>query len=151
MATILQSLKLSAVQRSRQVSPVIARRNKLLKAIHEQCKAAEAAQQGQRYTVKTTRRIRNKITGESMDVLKDKRVRECWWLGDDGKLYLQLRYGYKPLEFGKGKVTIEVGEMANLVSVLETLRDAAMLGEFDDQLQVASSRLAEQLKAKRGQ
>ena len=39
--------------------------------------------------------------------------------------------------------------MANLLPVLEKVRDAVMLGELDDQLTSASLRLADQLKSKR--
>lgn len=149
MATILQTLKLASTQRRRNVSQTEIRRNKLVKVIHEQIEAAKAAQEGRRYTIEVTRKMKNRLTGEQMLVQKAKRVRECWWLGDDGKYYAELRYGWKPLEFGKGKVAVEVGDLSNLVNVLEKFRDAAMLGEFDEQLSVASSRLAMQLQAKR--
>lgn len=149
MATILQSLKLSSVQRERHQSPLVTRRNKLIKSIHEQCKAAEASQQGQRYSVKVTRRIRNRVTGEQADVLKDKQIRECWWVGEDGTYYLELRYGRRLLEIAKGKTTIVVGTADNLIPTLEKLRDAVLIGEFDEQLNVASSSLAQQLQAKR--
>ena len=67
----------------------------------------------------------------------------------DGKCYLEIRYGWRRLEVGKGKTTVEVGDMANLLPVLEKIRDAVMLGELDDQLTSASLRLADQLKSKR--
>lgn len=62
---------------------------------------------------------------------------------------MELRYGARALEIAKGKTTIEVGDMAKLLPTLELLRDAVLLGEFDDLLSSASSRLASQLRSKR--
>jgi hypothetical protein len=149
MGEILQSLKTSAVKRQKHLSPIQHRRNKLLASIHLQLEAAKAKQDGKRYSIKRQRRITNPLTGESIDTVKDVAVREAWWLADDGRLYLEVRYGYKPLELAKGKTSIEVGDWSNLIPTLEKLRMATEMGEFDGQLTDAFSRLAEQLKARR--
>lgn len=149
MATLLQTLKVSTAQRPRHISPTITRRSKLLKMVAEQCDAAVAAINKQRHAVHVTRTICDATTGEKHQVNRLKRIRHWWWTGEDGKCYLEIRYGWRRLEVGKGKTTIEVGDMTNLLSVLEKVRDAIMLGELDDQLTSASLRLADQLKSKR--
>lgn len=149
MATLLQTLKVSTAQRPRQLSPTMTRRTKLLKLVAEQCDAAAAAINNERHAVHVTRTIRDAVTGEKHQVNRLKRIRHWWWTGEDGKCYLEIRYGWRRLEVGKGKTTVEVGEMANLLPVLEKIRDAVMLGELDDQLTSASLRLADQLKSKR--
>jgi len=141
MATILQTLKVSNVRRVIEKSPAQVRRMKLVSSLIEQHIAAKAKLSGETYRVKVLRRIRNKVTGESIVSEHDKRFRPCWWIADDGKHYLEVRYGWKQLEIAKGKSTIEVGDAANLIPTLEILRDAAMVGEFDDQLATVATRV----------
>lgn len=145
---ILQSLKVINTKRPHQASPITQRRNVLLKRIHEQIEAAKARADGSQYSVKQTRRIRNKETGETSDIIKDRYIRESWWVGDDGHLLLELRYGTKSVEFSKGKSAIDVGDWANLIPTLEKLQQAVQLGEFDDQLNATATLLAQQLAGK---
>jgi hypothetical protein len=149
MSNILQGLKAVAVKRQKHLSPIARRRIKLVASIYQQIAAAEARQDGRQHTIKRLRRILNKQTGERIEIAKDVKVRESWWSADDGKFYLEIRYGYKPLEFSKGKTTVEIGEFGNLVPTLEIIRQATELGEFDAQLEAASSKLGEQLKGKK--
>ena len=149
MGEILQSLKAVVAARPINVSPVVIRRNNLIKTIHEQIEAAKAKAAGNRYVVQQTRRLKNKETGETIEQSRERFVREAWWVGNDSKVYLQVRYAWKPLEIVKGKSAIEVGDWNNLLPVLEKLKKATETGEFDAQLNEASSRLAQQLKARR--
>jgi len=149
MGDILQSLKATNVTRPNHLAPAIIRRNKLIRTIHEQIEAAKAKAEGNRFSVKYTRRLKNKETGETVEQPRERHVREAWWVGNDSKVYVEIRYGWKPLEIAKGKSAIEVGDWNNLMPVLEKLRKATEAGEFDGQLTDASSRLADQLKAKR--
>lgn len=146
---ILQSLKVTNSKRPTTASPIVLRRNALLKKIHEQIEAARAKENGKQFSVKDIHRIRNKDTGERIEVVKDRYIREGWWINDDGRLMLELRYGTKVLEVVKGKSTIDVGDWSNLIPTLETLKQAVQLGELDDQLNATASLLAQQLKAKR--
>lgn len=145
MNGILQSLKTVAATKSKSLSPILHRRNKLLAKIHEQISAAKARQSGERYAVKHLRRIRNKETGEVRELLSERRVREAWWTGDDGNMFLGLRYGVKPLEFAKGKNAIEVGNLDELVLTLEKLKQATEAGEFDEQLMTVAGRFDKRL------
>lgn len=149
MGDILQSLKTSAVKRQKHLSPAVNRRNRLLASIHLQIECAKAKQEGGQFSIQKLCSVKNRQTGESIEVMKDKSVREFWWMGDDGKVYLEVRYGYKLLEIAKGKTSIEVGEAKNLLPTLEKVRLAAETGEFDEQLAYTSTRLAEQLRGKR--
>lgn len=149
MATILQTLKVSSTQRKVQSSPTQYRRDRLLNIISHQMEAATAKSEGKQFSLMTQKKVLDKFTGERKLMTVPKRFRQSWWKGDDGKVYLQLRYGSRLLEIAKGKTTIEVGDMAKLVPTLELIRDAVLLGEFDDLLSSASSRLAAQLRAKR--
>jgi hypothetical protein len=149
MATIIQTLKISNLQRKKIHNPNEYRRDRLLNIIAEQITGAQATANGEHFMPKVSRLVVNKFTGEKVHKECPKRFRPCWWVHEDGKTYMELRYGARALEISKGKTTIEVGEMSKLLPTLELLRDAVLLGEFDDLLSSASSRLAAQLRAKR--
>jgi hypothetical protein len=149
MGNILQSLKAVAVQRPTKLTPAVRRRNKLIDSLHQQIEAAKARSEGRQHSIKKLRRIRSKQTGEMIDTVRDKAVKECWWVGEDGHAYMEVRYGWKPLEIVKGKTTIDVGSVQNVIPTLEKLRAATEVGEFDGQLEAAFSRLGEQLRARK--
>ncbi len=48
---------------------------------------------------------------------------------------LTLRDGAKELPLAEGKTSIEVGEIANLVDTLETIRSAVLAGEINPALE----------------
>lgn len=145
---ILQTLKVTAATRSRNADPVVHRRNRILSSLFLQIKAASAAVEGKRLTIPKTKKFRDSLSGAVTEVQKEVPVRETWWLSD-GKVYLELRYGHKPLEFAKGKNAIELDSITALVPTLEKLKQAVTNGEFDTQLADKANRLTEQLKAKR--
>ena len=134
MTSILESLKAVAANKRKSLSPIQHRRNKLIAKILEQINAAKARLSGEQCTVKRLRRIRNKETGDIREVVAERRVRESWWTGDNGHVYIGLRYGVKPLEFAKGKNAIEIPAYDALIPALEMLKKATEAGEFDDQL-----------------
>lgn len=145
MNGFLQSLKIVSANKRKSVSPIQHRRNKLIAKIHEQINAVKARQSGDRYTVKLLRRIKDKVTGEVREILSERRVREWWWTGEDGHVFVELRYGVKPLEFSKGKNAIEVERLDHLLPTLDVLRQAIENGEFDDQLMTVGGRFDKQV------
>lgn len=149
MPNILQSLKVVSASRPRHLSAEAKRRNKLAATIDQQIQVAQAKDRGEQFSINVTRRMRNPVTGETTDVKRQRKIKEFWWIGDNGKLMLELRYGVRTIEFAKGKSAIEVGSIDQLVPTLELLKSAATSGEFDEQLSVVASRLERQLKAKR--
>ena len=48
---------------------------------------------------------------------------------------LTLKDGSKELPLGGGKASIEIGEISNLVEVLQTVRSALLAGELDPALE----------------
>lgn len=146
MATLLSTLKLTGTQRSRGFNPVQHRRNRLLTQISEQIEAATAEDRNAPFAPVVQRRVQ--VGDDAITQSRVKQVRRWWWIADNGTCFLELRYGVKALEIAKGKSTIEVGDRKKLVTTLELIRDAVLMGEFDDALSSASSRLASQLGSK---
>jgi len=146
MGSIIQSLKVVSAIRPKHQSPILQRRSKLLARIQEQIQAAQAKGNGEAFAVSTVRRKRDHVSGEMVEVSRQRKVKESWWLADGGKVMIELRYGVKSIEFAKGKTAIEVGDIKQLVPTLELLKTATVNGEFDNQLESVTSRLGQQLR-----
>ena len=141
--TALNGLKLTAAQKPTQMSPIQQRRNKLAKRLWEQIELAKAQQTGGTFAPKKFRSITDANTGERKQVEMNKRVKAWWFVGDNGKLVLSVRYGTKVLELAKGKWAVEVGSDKDLVPTLELLKGAVLAGELDAQIESAANKLRE--------
>ena len=135
--TIIASLKVTNADRPRQLPVIVQRRNKLINALHDQLELARAEAEGREYLKARRRHVKNTVTGEYTEAMVSKKPRAWYWTADDGKIYLNLRYGTRVLELAKGKSAIEVGEKKQLVPVIEALKQAVAAGEVDTQLTAA--------------
>ncbi len=140
MSTIA-GMKLVASKKSRSLSPIQQRRNKLAAKIHEQWELCTARQSGAIYAPRRLRTVTNPQTGERATVETVKRVKEWFWISESGKINLSVRYGSKTLELAKGKNAIELATGDELVAVLERLKAAVLAGELDAQIEAASGAL----------
>ena len=136
--TKLFDLKIIAAKRPTQLSPAVQRRNKVAKRIAEQIELAAAAQDGKSYAPTKQRKVADAETGDSKIIQVPKRIKPWWFVADNGKLCVQLRFGAKVVEFAKGKGAIEVASATELVTTLTVLRDAVMSGELDAQIETVS-------------
>ena len=136
--TKLFDLKIIAAKRPTQLSPAVQRRNKICKRIAEQIELATAAQDGKSYAPTKQRKVTDAETGDSKIIQVPKRIKPWWFVADNGKLCVQLRFGAKVVEFTKGKGAIEVASPTELVTTLTVLRDAVMSGELDAQIETVS-------------
>ncbi len=141
--TALNGLKLVAAQKPTQMPAIQQRRNKLVKRLWEQIELAKAQQTGTVFTAKKFRTIKDTETGLRKEVETTKRVKAWWFVADNGKLALSVRYGTKVLELAKGKWAVEVAGEKDLVPVLELLKGAVLAGELDAQIDAASDKLRE--------
>ena len=131
----LANLKLVAVKRPVQLSPIVQRRNKVAKRIYEQIELAKAKQDGKLYSPTRSRTIKDDETGLNKTVQVPKRLKEWWFTADSGKLCVSLRYGAKIIEIAKGKTAVELASEKELVATLEILKQAVESGELDGQLE----------------
>lgn len=134
----LSNLKLTNAKRPMAMPVVQIRRNKLLKKLHEQIQLAEAQQAGNTYTAKRLKNVRDTETGLTKTVEVNKRVRAWWWIGDDGKLCLNVKYGANTVELSKGKYSIALASVSDIVPVLNTLKEAVEAGELDSQIEAVA-------------
>ena len=141
MAT-LASLKLVAAKKPTQQSPVVHRRNKLSSKIQEQILLAAAQNEGSTYAPTRIKTVTN-ADGERVQVTHAKRVKPWWFVGESGKVCIEIRYGSKVIELSRGKTAIEITTPAALIEALETVKAAVLAGELDQQIEAASFKLRE--------
>jgi hypothetical protein len=123
--SIVSNLKVVAAKRPQQQPAIVQRRNKLINRLHDQLKLAKAESEGREYLKARRRRVKNTVTGEYAKAIVSRKPRAWYWTTDDGKVYINLRYGTRILELAKGKSAIEFGEMKQLVPMFEALKRAA--------------------------
>ena len=140
MAT-LNSLKLTAQQKPTQMTAVQIRRNKLAKRLWEQMELAKAQQTGVQFTPTKFRTVVDSETGLRKQVETNKRVKAWWFVAENGKLSLCVRYGTRVLELSRGKHAVEVGAEKDLVNVLEVIKTAVLAGELDAAISTAADKL----------
>jgi hypothetical protein len=139
--TVLSKLKLVSSKKERNISPIVARRNKLAVKIEEQLLFATAQRDGEIYAPRRLKNVIDKVTGERKTVEATKRIKEWYWTNSTGKTHLSIRYGSKTLEFAKGKNAIELSTGDELLSTLATLKEAVIAGELDEAISQASEKL----------
>ena len=139
MAT-LSALKLVTSKKQSTVSPVINRRLKLLAKVQEQIELCTAKKDGNTYAPKRLKTYTDKETGERKTVETVKRVKEWFWVSDNGKINLSVRYGAKTLPLNKkGANAIECTNGEELINTLKSLKLAVIDGELDDAITEVST------------
>ena len=131
MATSLMStLKLVTASRENKVSPVLQRRQKLIKKLDEQILLATAALNGETYQ---STKFKSVVNAEGVKEYKQvpKRVRAWWWKNDTGKYNLVVRYGARIVELSKGKNSIELENEAAILPTLDLVKKIIEAGELD--------------------
>ncbi len=135
--SVIANLKVVTTKRPEQQPMIVKRRNKLISQLHDQLQLAQAEFEGREYLKARRRHVKNTVTGEYSEAMVSRKPRAWYWIADDGKIYLNLRYGTRVLEIAKGKSAIEVGERKQLVPMIEALKQAVAAGEIDTQLMAA--------------
>lgn len=139
--TALASLKLTTARKPQSLPQVVQRRNKMIGRIAEQIELASAHANGTTHLFTRVRSFTDKETGVRKQIETSKRVKAWWFVSDNGKLALAVRYGAKVLELAKGKFAIEVATPAELVETLHIVRQAVENGELDDAIDNAANKL----------
>ena len=89
----LASLKLVASKKPRSIAPVLHRRNKLSTKIWEQIQFAKSQQEGKPFAPIKYRTVVDRETGLRRQVELPKRVKPWWFVADNGKVCVSVKYG----------------------------------------------------------
>ena len=133
----LNSLKMVNSKKPASIPPILQRRNKLSTKVWEQIQLAKAQREGNTFTVKKFKSVKD-MDGSRKTVEHQKRVRPWWFVAQDGKVCLNVRYGARVIEFAKGKTAVEVNSADELLKALEIIKGAVEAGELDSQIEQAS-------------
>jgi hypothetical protein len=106
-------------------NPIAFRRRKLMAKINEQIQLAT----NKDYT-HTQRKWIADDEGKQTKAEVTKCIKRWWTASVDGKIYLVVRYGSKPLEFAKDENAIDLAYEAEVAETLRKVREAAELGEL---------------------
>jgi hypothetical protein len=130
---LLETLKVVASSINQTPTAEQARRNKLIMKLQEQLCLAQAQLGGTAYKRMRWVTIAD-AQGEPQRIQRPVRLKQWWYQGLTGSIFLTLRYGARPIAIAKGKTAIEVGQIAELPKVLQTIIEAVDAGELDTQL-----------------
>lgn len=139
MAT-LASLKLVTAKKPSNQAPIIQRRNKLCAKIFEQLALAKAQKNGETYAPTRTKTVTN-TDGERVQVSVPKRIKPWWFVGENGKVCISIRYGAKVIAITPKANAIEVNSPSALIEALETVGTAVQAGELDSQIEAVSGQI----------
>lgn len=139
MAT-LASLKLVTAKKPSNQAPIIQRRIKLCAKIFEQLALAKAQKNGETYAPTRTKTVTN-ADGERVQVAVPKRIKPWWFVGENGKVCISIRYGAKVIAITPKANAIEVNSPAALIEALETVGTAVQAGELDSQIEAVSGQI----------
>lgn len=137
----LNSLKLVAVKKPRNMPAIVIRRNKLSSKLWEQINLAQSQMDGKPFVVMKYRSVKDPETGLRKQVEVPKRIKPWWFQSEQGKVCVSVKYGSWTIELAKGKPSIEVASGEELVKALTAIKQAVEAGELDSQIEVASSSL----------
>ena len=142
MATQLSSLKITNVVRQNKTNTNEFRKTKLIKKLDEQIGLATAQKNGELFTVKRLKNVKDEARGAASPIEVSKRI-NAWFWTDNNKTYLQIKYGTKVLELQKGKNTIECASQDELIKTLLLIKSAVAGGELDSVIEAASVKVRE--------
>ena len=114
---IEQALALVPVTKPKTLNPVVQRRTRLLKSIRRQQTMVQSYKAG------------------------EKTQRTWFWMNEEGKIYLQIKYGKLSLELSKGKFAIQCGSLDDVASNLQIVETLVNEGEFDAMLTSVSKEI----------
>jgi len=88
---------------------------------------------GESYTPTKTKNVTN-AEGERVTLTVPARIKPWWFVADNDKCCIAIRYGSKLIELSKGKTAIEVASPDALIEALVAVNQAVLAGELDAQI-----------------
>ena len=137
----LATLKLVTAKKPQNLAPVVLRRNKLSNRLWEQIQFAKSQAENTKFEPVKYRTITDAETGLRKQIQVSKRIKPWWFVAENGKVCVSIKYGSWTIELAKGKPSVEVACAGDLVKTLETIKTAVEAGELDAQLDLASNSL----------
>ena len=142
----LSHLKLVAVKKPRNMPAIVIRRNKLSSKLWEQIQLAKSQLDGKPFVVMKYKTIKDRETGLRKQVEVPKRIKPWWFVSEEGKVCISVRYGSKIISLKPGMPSIQVNDSQELIETLEIIRAEVEKGSFDQAIESASGALKANFK-----
>lgn len=137
----LATLKLVTAKKPQNLAPIVLRRNKLSNRLWEQIQFAKSQAENTKFEPVKYRTITDTETGLRKQIQVSKRIKPWWFVAENGKVCVSIKYGSWTIELAKGKPSVEVATAGDLIKTLEAIKTAVEAGELDTQLDLASNSL----------
>lgn len=135
MSSALKSLSFTTLQKP-STNPVLDRRARTIARLEEQ----KLLLADPNYT-RTVRTWAKDDVGKKRLVESKQRVLPWWVTQPNGSLGFFLRFGWKEIDFEKGKAAISAASLDKLPPIIDTVITAVRNGELDEQLAHASAQV----------
>jgi len=142
----LQQLKLISAKRQQSVDPTQFRRFKLAGRLEDQIALAQAMLERRTYTKERVRSVRD-ASGMRSSVQVHTRVKPWWWVMENGKLALSIRYGSRVIALSPKSNAIECASLNDVVQALATVKAVVEAGELDAAITAVSEKVRAGFKA----
>lgn len=142
----LQQLKLISAKRQQSVDPTQFRRFKLAGRLDDQIALAQAMLEQRTYTKERVRSVRD-ASGMRTSVQVHTRVKPWWWVMENGKLALSIRYGSRVIALSPKSNAIECASLNDVVQALATVKAVVEAGELDAAITAVSEKVRAGFKA----
>ena len=142
----LQQLKLISAKRQQSVDPTQFRRFKLAGRLEDQIALAQAMLEQRTYTKERVRNVRD-ASGVRTSVQVHTRVKPWWWVMENGKLALSIRYGSRVIALSPKSNAIECASLKDVVQALATVKAVVEAGELDAAITAVSEKVRAGFKA----
>jgi len=127
----LATLKLVTAKKPQNLAPIVLRRNKLSNRLWEQIQFAKSQAENTKFEPVKYRTITDTETGLRKQIQVYKRIKPWWFVAENGKVCVSIKYGSWTIELAKGKPSVEVASAGDLIKTLETIKTAVEAGELD--------------------
>ena len=125
--------------------PVVQRRNKLSNKLWEQIQMAKSQLDGKPLTIQKRKTVRD-IEGNLKSIAVPKRIKPWWFVSEEGKVCISVRYGSKTISLKPGLPSIQVNDSQELIETLEIIKAEVERGSFDQEIEAASGALKANFK-----
>ncbi len=125
--------------------PVVQRRNKLSNKLWEQIQLAKSQLDGKPLDINKRKTVKD-IQGNLKSITVPKRIKPWWFVSEDGKVCISVRYGSKIISLKPGMPSIQVIDSQELIETLEIIKAEVERGSFDQEIEAASGALKANFK-----
>lgn len=118
MNQLIKKLNLTPNKKEVGRNSVVSRRESVVKGINNQLLICESLMND----------------GEEYRDFNGRKVISWFWMNEEGKYFLSINYGKKPLELSKGKFSVICESLEEVKDSLNIIKDSILNGDLDKEL-----------------